>query len=300
MRPIQVQLPGNAGENPGLHRSDQDVLVNRGIFVSHKDESHNVALYNQGYNNLGLPMSKQKSLKIGGESGLTQWAADISLFMKALRLSQQALAAKLNVSQAAVNQWVNGKKEPSAENYYRMARLDQALPESRALAERARILSRGAIAGWPEKRDAASGASPSSAIEIPLMKETALPIAVPGNHDVERSLYFPRSFADNAHGALVCFKAQDDAMSPLIDRGYLLGVDLSQTEVKMFKNEMAALYGPHGEFTARWVRRSSGINYLISNNTTRESVPLVVEANGTNSDGWRIAGKILWWVGMAI
>ena len=48
-------------------------------------------------------------------------AERLSYLMKIEKLSQSELARKIDISQSAVCNWLNGKKEPSIESLWRLA-----------------------------------------------------------------------------------------------------------------------------------------------------------------------------------
>lgn len=49
------------------------------------------------------------------------FAERLSYLMKIEKLSQSELARKIDISQSAVCNWLNGKKEPSIESLWRLA-----------------------------------------------------------------------------------------------------------------------------------------------------------------------------------
>jgi transcriptional regulator with XRE-family HTH domain len=224
------------------------------------------------------------------------------MFMKSLRLSQSGFAAKLNVTQQAVSNWLNGRREPAAEMYYRMTRLDPAAPEAQALLARAQVLSRGGFAHADIKPGnfVLQDGDQLKNINIPLLKSgrtAKVPIAADG---VERHLSFPDFFCSKAVGPVVCFRSPDDAMSPIIEKGCIVAIDLGQRDPGVLRNEMVAVFDPQGELTVRWFRKSGSDAFLSPQNVTRENSPVVIAIKGKNAEGWKIAGKLLWWVGVAI
>jgi DNA-binding transcriptional regulator YiaG len=302
VRTIQIQLLGNPGEKPRLHRNLENIPVDRGIFIGHNEESHNMALYNSCCNNGRVDMSSQKTLMNHASAAPKDWAGSISMFMKSLRLSQAGFAAKLNVTQQAVSNWLKGRREPAAEMYYRMTRLDPAAPEAQALLARAQILSRGFLHPDIKPANALVQASDQGLgnVNIPLLKSgrtAKVPIAPNG---VERHLSFPDFFCAKAVGPVVCFRSSDDAMSPIIEKGCIVAIDLAQRDHGVLRNEMVAAFDPGGELTVRWLRKAGSDAFLSPQNVTREHSPVVIAVKGKSAEGWKIAGKLLWWIGVAI
>ena len=52
-----------------------------------------------------------------------EWALRVRALRKSLDLKQVEFAARFSVTQAAVSRWESGTKEPSPENYIRMANM---------------------------------------------------------------------------------------------------------------------------------------------------------------------------------
>lgn len=229
------------------------------------------------------------------------WAASISMFMSSLRLSQAGMAAKLNVTQQAVNNWLKGRREPSAEMYYRMARLSPAAPEAEPLIARARAISKGQLpppdmsGHGPRQRS-----MPQGAVLIPLLKRGAALSNNIEDEDIEQHLPFPSFFCGSAVGKVVCFRATDDGMAPIIEPGCIVAIDCGQSDAGLLRNEMVAVFDPDGKLTVRWLRRSGTTAYLAPHNVTRENPPVMLGSNGKSIDGWWLAGKVIWWVGMAL
>jgi transcriptional regulator with XRE-family HTH domain len=301
VRAVQIQLLSNAGKQSGLHRSPEDVFVERGIFIGHKSEGHNMALIHDCCNNGCVGVSSAKSHQNRLETVPQDWATSVSLFMSSLRLSQAGMAAKLNVTQQAVNNWLKGKREPSAEMYYRMARLNLAAPEAEPLIARARAISKGQLpppdmsGHGPRQRSA-----PQGAVLIPLLKRGAALSSKIEDEDIEDHLPFPTLFCGRAVGKVVCFRATDDAMEPIIEPGCIVAIDCGQSDAGLLRNEMVAAFDPDGKLTVRWLRRSGTTAYLSTHNVTRENPPIMLGSNGKSIDGWWVAGKVIWWVGMAL
>jgi transcriptional regulator with XRE-family HTH domain len=294
VRRLTAQRPSNTAENSRLHRDFEKLFVQRGIFEGHNLAGLNLALNNMCCNNERVLVSSPKSERTQPEQQGPQWPSHILKFMKGLGVSQAGFAAKLNVTQQAVNNWIKGKREPAAEMYYRMARLAPALPEADLLITRARVISK-AIFPPLNQESARPAADLRNAVEIPLIRMPS-----PELSDVERVLVFPDFFFNNAVGKVVCFRAMDDAMSPLVESGCIFGVDLAQHDVTRMRNEMVAACDRSGAITVRWLKRSGAKAHLTSQNATRAYTPIMLSADGTSIEGWKVVGKVLWWIGMAL
>lgn len=300
VRTVQAQLLRDTGKQAGLHCCPENISVERGIFIGHKIEPQR-GLVHDCCNNECVDVSSAKSSLGGSEPALPEWAVHISNFMKSLRLSQVGFAAKLNVTQQAVNNWLKGRREPAAEMYYRMTRLDPVAPEAAPLIARARALTKGQFPP-PEKYPGVNQeeAVPIGAIMIPLIK----PISALGDklkeEDIEQQMPFPSFFCAKTVGDVICFRALDDCMSPLFESGCIVAVDRGLTDPALLRNEMVALFSPDGRLTVRWLRRFGMDAYLAPQNVTRDNHMVLFESGGKVIDGWRLVGKVLWWVGTAV
>src|SRR5260370_22239556 len=119
---IESQPPGDARENPSMKRSPQEFCVRvwkRDIFMSHILAVLQPQLYSRSY----TPLSRKKRAPESGRQSLPDWAIQIGKLKDGQRLTQVALAAKMNVSQPTVSDWLAGRKEPKPEIYFRMARI---------------------------------------------------------------------------------------------------------------------------------------------------------------------------------
>jgi SOS-response transcriptional repressor LexA len=305
---IDPELPGNPAEYPGLHGNSEKVLVGRDIFVGHNLAGQNSALLlPQNYCRSNNPESSKKE-EVALPS-LPLWAVQIDKLLKSQRLTQQAFAAKMNVTQGSVSAWISGRKEPKPEFYFRMAKLWPSAPDVAHWLKRASDLS-GAfqIAQEPvisQRKTARStrrvkfGKLSSDAVEIPLLKDpaaTGTPRQVNEN-EIEDFLAFPGSLCPHPD-EIVCIKVQGDSMSPLLEDGYIVAVDTAQTDRARLHGQMVAARDPEGGVTIKWLRKLGKQEILLSQHTSQRHQPTILSQQEDQESGWAVVGKVLWWIGM--
>jgi SOS-response transcriptional repressor LexA len=307
---VHSQLAGDTAENPRLSGDSQEVLVGRGIFVGHNSAGQNLAqLLPQKYNRSNKTESRGKEEP--GVSSLPEWAVHIGKLMKGKRLTQQTLAAKMNVTQASVSNWIAGKKEPKPEMYFRMAKIWPDAPEIPLLLKRASDISGSfQVPGYEPmlgKRKPAAGTRrvkfgklTSEAVELPLLKDpaaTGTPRQV-NEEEIEDYLALPGSLCPHPE-EMVCIKVQGDSMSPMLEDGYIVAVDTAQKDRTRLHGQMVAARDPEGGVTIKWLRLVGKQEILMAQHTSKRHQPVFLSSgDAENETGWASVGRVLWWIGM--
>jgi SOS-response transcriptional repressor LexA len=308
VRRVTTELLRDTAEDAGCPGDSEKVLV-RGIFVGHNSAGQNQAqLLQQEYNRSNKTESSAKEET--RLSSLPEWAAVIGKLMRGKRLTQQTLAAKMNVTQASISNWIAGKKEPKPEMYFRMAKLWPDAPEIPLLLKRASDISGSfQVPGYEPmigKRKPASGTRgvrfgklSSDAVEVPLLKDPA----ATGNprqineHDIEEFMAMPGSLCPNPD-AIVCIKVVGDSMSPMLEDGYIVAVDTAQTDRTRLHGQMVAARDPEGGVTIKWLRQVGKQEMLIPQHTSKRHQPAMLSSGDDQDTGWAVVGRVLWWIGM--
>jgi SOS-response transcriptional repressor LexA/DNA-binding transcriptional regulator YiaG len=309
VRGLNSKLASNTAEDPRLSGNSEKVLVGRDIFVGHNLAGLNSALLlPQNYCRSNNPESSKK--EEAGVPSLPLWAAQIDKLLKSQRLTQQAFAAKMNVTQGSVSAWISGRKEPKPEMYFRMAKLWPSAPDVAHWLKRASDLS-GAFQvdqsepAISQRKTATStrrvkfGKLSSEAVEIPLLKDpaaTGTPRQVNEN-EIEDFLAFPGSLCPHPD-EIVCIKVQGDSMSPLLEDGYIVAVDTSQTDRARLHGQMVAARDPEGGVTIKWLRKVGKQEILLPQHTSKRHQPIILSPLEEQDTGWAVVGRVLWWIGM--
>jgi SOS-response transcriptional repressor LexA/DNA-binding transcriptional regulator YiaG len=312
-------VAGHTGEDSCMQSSSEKFcvrLVRRDILYS-----HNLAVIQlQLYNRSSIQPSRKKEEPESGvpmpkrvvREGIPEWAAQITKFKEHLRLTQQAFAAKLGVSQAIVSSWQLGKKEPRSEMYFKMIRLSPTAEGAAFLMKRAVDISGSyQIEGLEkmlssQKKPARSSQGArfahlsSEVAEIPLLRDPAA-AGTPRQMDereIDQVIPFSKSLCPNPADT-VCIKIAGDSMSPMLLDGYIAAVDIAQRDPVRLINAMVAARGPEGGVTVKWLRKVGKDLILIPQNTSKRHQPVILTRDGDEGteSQWGIVGKVLWWIG---
>jgi SOS-response transcriptional repressor LexA len=305
IRGIETHLAGHTAENAGLSGDPQKVLIGRVIFGGHNSAGQKMAqLLPEKYNCGNNPEPRGKEGL--GVSPLPEWAIHIGNLLKRKRLTQQTFAAKMNVTQSSVSNWIAGKKEPKSEMYYRMAKVWPDADEAQFFLKRASALS-GSFqvqyfgvqkAPSPDRR-MRPGKLSDETVEIALLKDPAVlgTSRQADEKEFERILPFPSSLCPHPE-TTVCIKVIGDSMSPIMEDGYIVAIDFSQTDRQRLNGQMVAARDPQGEVTVKLFKQHGKDEVLLPHHISRKNQPTVLNRDASPESRWEIVGKVLWWIGL--
>jgi len=245
-----------------------------------------------------------------GSRELSGWALGINNLMTALRLSQEAFAAAVGVTPATVSYWLNGKKNPSAKYFFRMAQLSKtpeiAAPFLKAATEQAGFDQAGITPMFGGQRKSIQsvrlrgfGYVGGDAVGIPLLKDAAAagqPRQI-DEREVQETLPMPRSLCPHPD-SIVCVRVEGDSMSPFLEAGYIVAVDTSQFDYRKLVKQMVAARDPEGGVTIKWLRKSGKEFMLVPQRTSPRHEPVLLTRDGDMVSEWAIVGQVIWWIGM--
>lgn len=258
---------------------------------------------------MGLTLMRKKTKG----TSLPEWASQITALREDLKINQAELARRMECSAMTISRWERGLLQPSAEHFIQLGNLgdkteawffwEMAGIEPAKMVQALGGSSRKKRSDSPRLEIAHAGANNHSSpkmrqlIGLPLLK------GVVGTHGVEgdrRSLRTipvselvgaPASWCPNpVYTSLMRVKGH--AMAPLIRQGDILAIDSFQTERSELYGKVVIASGDLGLCVSR-LRRYDTLDVLEPEN--REFDPLVL----SKSSGWRIVGKVLWWVSTA-
>jgi SOS-response transcriptional repressor LexA len=244
-------------------------------------------------------------------NSLPEWATQITALREHLTINQAELARRMECSAMTISRGERGLLQPSAEHFIQLGNLGdkseawffwekagiQPAKMAHALSGKSRkkrvdapaleLLRSGAVANSDEKLPQVIG--------IPLLKGVAGAHGADGDHRSLRTMPVtdmvgvPASWCPNpAYTNLLRVKGH--SMEPLIRHGDVIAVDSYQTErAKLYGKIVIASSHGHGLTVAR-LRRYDTLEMLEAENREYESVVL------SKSGGWRLVGKVLWWI----
>jgi SOS-response transcriptional repressor LexA len=246
---------------------------------------------------------------------LPEWAGQITALRVRSGINQAELARRMECSAMTISRWERGLLQPSAEHFIQLGNLGEkseawffwemagiqaakmvqavsTFPAGRSLPA---PLLQGAIAGPATVRHERL----SRVVGLPLLK------AIVGTHGVAgdrrsslRSIPAseivgaPASWCPNpAYTSLLRVKGH--SMEPLIRDGDVLAVDAYQTEREQLYGKIVIACSDQKGLCVSRLRRFDGLEVLEGEN--RQYDPVVL----SKASGWRIVGKVLWWISAA-
>lgn len=244
---------------------------------------------------------------------LPEWATQITALREQLAINQAELARRMECSAMTISRWERGLLQPSAEHFIQLGNLGDKTEAwffwEMGGIEPAKMIQ--ALGGNSRRMrsdhsrldvDRPSGGATSEKfsqmIEVPLLKGFVGTHGVAGDRRSLRTIPAseligaPAAWCPNpAYTRLARVKGH--AMEPLIRQGDILAIDSFQTErSQLYGKIVIALGNKHGLCVSR-LRRYDSLDVLEPE--TREFDPLVL----SKSSGWRIVGKVLWWISPA-
>ena len=238
----------------------------------------------------------------------TEYALRIKNLRAALQLTQHALAERLHVRPQVVASWEQGRKEPSAASYQRLANL--APPKDAwFFLERIGVTKRLVRAKWPERASSRADKKPPFPppaarirvakvnampfVQVPLLREnwTATPREITAD-DIESVIAVPTSFVPDKPDAYVGIRQRGDAMAPVLQDRFIVVVDRTNRDPARLVGRMVAVWG-EGGLLLRWLAKESdgGEMILRPENPSYPALPL--DAAATD----RILGDVVFWWG---
>lgn len=281
---MDAEPPRDTSIEIPIQRYPEYISVERGIFIGHRqvptgDLETKTSLSTKVY------MSRGKSIP----SVQKDWADAIKGFMeKDLRTSRQVLASRLNISEQTISNWLNGRdgKEPTAEMYYRMARLcpqgEYAPFLIRKAREKAPHLKAFDDLFPPHVEQVKRGPTRS----IPLTADIAAYEPRTGNAPEVLTL---SSYLLGASNSVVAFRLNDAGMRPLIEPGYIVVIDMSVKDPDLLRGMLVVAVTSEGVTTVRRVARAAANYFLTPNILDADHQPLPLSE-------LRIVGKVILWI----
>jgi SOS-response transcriptional repressor LexA len=245
-----------------------------------------------------------------------EWSRKIETLRHRLSHTQGSLARELNTSPMTISRWERGTQEPPAELYIQLGNL-AGDPECWYFWQRAGLHSADLMRVLPAARTRPSTVRLSPKLKIihagpsrQLTKERQLVVVpllpvhagtpatkgdpVPRLDRVppESMLAAPSEWCPNP-AFTSCLRVKGNSMAPLIQDDYIVAVDAAQVErSKLYGTIVIAWHKDEGLIVSR-LQRFDDTELLMPD--SREHAPVSL----TSDRGWRVLGKVLWWVGLA-
>lgn len=254
---------------------------------------------------------EQKKTK---RTALPEWAIQITRARERMGVNQAELARRIECSAMTISRWERGLLQPSAGHFVQLGNLGNkteawffwemaGLQPSRMLdtlsasTRSKRSLQQNAL--YKSYRNGSVTLGREQMVRIPLLK------AIVGSHGIAgdrrsnlrtipaaETVSMPPSWCPNPdHTSLL--RVKGCSMEPLIRHGDILGVDAFQTERSELAGKIViAVHEDKGMWVSR-LRRYDSLDILEAED--REFDPVVLG----KASGWRILGRVLWWISTA-
>lgn len=244
-------------------------------------------------------------------NSLPEWATQITSLREHLKINQAELARRLECSAMTISRWERGLLQPSAEHFIQLGNLgdkgeawffwEKAGIQAAKMVQALGGTARKKIADAPSldlsrsSGNAKENEKLSQVIGLPLLKGALGSHGVEGDHrslrtmPVAEMIGVPASWCPNpTYTSLLRVKGR--SMEPLIRQGDVVAVDSFQSERAQLYGNIVIASSHHQGLTVSRLRRYDTLDVLEAEN--RESEPIVL----SRPSGWRIVGKVLWWV----
>lgn len=257
--------------------------------------------------------SVKKNPKRGG---LPEWASQITNLRNRLKINQAELARRMQCSAMTISRWERGLLQPSAEHFIQLGNLGSksdswffwemaGLQASKMIDSLSGSLhNRRLMVEAPlEKAHAgASGLHPGKAPEIVglrLLKAVIGSHGVPGDRrsslrkiPATQIIGAPAGWCPNpSYTSLL--RVKGNSMAPLIREGDILAVDSFQTERTELYGKVVVAVNEKRGISVSHLRHYDNFDVLEAE--SRQYEPVVLN----KASGWRIMGRVLWWISAA-
>ncbi|HWR36000.1 MAG TPA: S24 family peptidase [Clostridia bacterium] len=248
---------------------------------------------------------------------MPEWACKINALRTRLGLSGTLFAAQLGVSSMAVSRWERGQNEPAADIYLAIGKM-AGDPDCWYFWQRAGLTIGDILKVLPDAQGRmvstsstvklevipARGATRESTgtklktqpdlVAVALLKDAAA-AGSPRLIDsaaVEDVLVFRRRSIPHPEST-ICLRIAGESMTPILEDGFVVCVDTHEQDHSHLYNEMVAARDPDGGVTVKWLRKVGADDMLIAQHTSPRFPPVLL----SREPGWRIIGRVLFWIG---
>ena len=247
-------------------------------------------------------------------SALAEWARQITALRERMAINQAELARRMECSAMTISRWERGLLQPSAEHFIQLGNLGDKSEAwffwEMAGIQQAKMVhalsgsSRKRAWAAPQMEMARAGAAPVSqklpqVVGLPLLKAVVGAHGVPGDRrsslqtiPASEMIGAPTPWCPNpAYTSLLRVKGH--SMEPLIRNGDIVAVDSFQVERSELYGKIVITSNEQKGLCVSRFSRYDTLEVLEAEN--RQYPPVVL----SKASGWRIVGKVLWWISAA-
>jgi len=244
------------------------------------------------------------------------WAKAIRDLRLHLKLSQAGLGASTGFSAMTVSRWERGAQEPPSQGYIGLGNLsrnanswffwERAGLRSEDVLRVLPILKRVTQTSAPHNIEIVTAGSGAQRVEekLQLVAIPLLKVAVAGYGErsdnlpllteapVENMIAAPKNWCPNP-SFTSCLRVCGNSMAPLIQDGFVVAVDSSDTDVRKLHGKVVIAWHKDKGLTISRFRRYDHTDVLQPENSEYEAVTLSARNH------WKIVARVLWWIGKA-
>lgn len=249
-------------------------------------------------------------------SALPEWTRKITELRERLGINQAELARRMECSAMTISRWERGLLQPSAEHFIQLGNLGdkseawffwemagiQPAKMVQALSGSTRGKKNLEVPHLEFARAGAAGvaaAKTAQVIGLPLLKAVVGAHGIPGDRrsslrtiPASGIVGAPSFWCPNpAYTSLL--RVKGESMQPLIRNGDILAVDSYQVERPELYGRIVIASSEEKGLCVSRLSRYDTLDVLEAENRQYEPVIL------NKASGWRIVGKVLWWISSA-
>ena len=252
-------------------------------------------------------------MKKKSKQKLQEWAAQITCLRERLKINQAELARRMECSAMTVSRWERGLLQPSAAHFIQLGNLGNtteawffwekagigAAKMANALRGSSRLLVNPPLEGAHAGAAGAAGEKAPELVGLRLLKAVIGSHGVAGDRRGNLSLIpasqimgAPVTWCPNPHYTSL-LRVRGHSMEPLIRNNDIVAVDSFQTERNELEDKIVVASNEEMGLCVSRLRRYENVDVLEGEN--REFEPVIL----SKTSGWRILGKVLWWISAA-
>lgn len=261
-------------------------------------------------------MIRLRMMKNAKQVALPEWALQITALRERLEINQAELARRMECSAMTISRWERGLLQPSAEHFIQLGNLGNKtegwffwemagiqpakMMEALSTPSRAKkvldfpALSTSRAGGGGNGRQQAD-----KVVGLPLLKAVIGTHGVPGdkrtslrNIPASELVGSPLAWCPNPDYTSL-LRVKGHSMEPLIRSGDILAVDTFQTDRSPLNGKVVIATNAKTGLCVARLRRYEGFELLEAENRRYDSLLF------NKGDGWRIVGRVLWWISAA-
>lgn len=243
---------------------------------------------------------------------LPEWGLQITALRERLGINQAELARRMECSAMTISRWERGLLQPSAEHFIQLGNLAdkseawffwemggvRPAKVVEALQASARAQRASATLQRSESHTQLQAVKPGRLplVAVPVLKAILGTHGQPGDRrsslraiPASAVLTIPASWCPNpAYTSLLRVKGH--SMDPVLRHGDLVAVDAFQTERRELYGQLVVVAHEETGLSVSRLRRYDTLDVLEAE--SRQYEPVILN----KATGWRIVGKVLWWI----